>query len=110
MKKSNKKWERWEDLILIKSKQEKLSHALIGARLNRTPKSIENRWRELRRGMGKRTSGNKLITSVYTPEDKRLIKSLYEMGYYQWQIANVMGRSESSVGNMLYLMRGESND
>ena len=74
-----------------------------------TESSIKNRWRELRRGMGKRTSGNKIMTSTYTADDIALAKSLERKGRYQWEIANILGRSESSVGNMLYKMRGQNN-
>ena len=110
MKKSNKMWTRSEDIMLMNLKSSEASNKMIGVQLNRTESSIKNRWRELRRGMGKRTSGNKIMTSTYTADDIALAKSLESKGRYQWEIANILGRSESSVGNMLYKMRGQNND
>ena len=109
MKKSNKMWTRSEDIMLMNLKSSEVSNKMIGVQLNRTESSIKNRWRELRRGMGKRTSGNKIMTSTYTADDIALAKSLANEGRYQWEIANILGRSESSVGNMLYKMRGQNN-
>lgn len=109
MKKSNKMWTRSEDIMLMNLKSSEASNKMIGVQLNRSESSIKNRWRELRRGMGKRTSGNKIMTSTYTADDIALAKSLERKGRYQWEIANILGRSESSVGNMLYKMRGQNN-
>ena len=103
-------WTRVEDLILMDMKKAGMTHKDIGTAINRTAKAVECRWRELRRGMGKRTSGNKIMTSTYTADDIALAKSLERKGRYQWEIANILGRSESSVGNMLYRMRGQNND
>lgn len=110
MKKTNRTWTRSEDIMLMNLKSSEATNKMIGVQLNRTECSVKNRWRELRRGMGKRTSGNKLITSTYTADDIALAKSLEQKGRYQWEIANILGRSESSVGNMLYKMRGHNND
>lgn len=106
MKKSNKMWTRSEDIMLMNLKGSDATNKIIGVQLNRTECSVKNRWRELRRGMGKRTSGNKIMTSTYTADDIVLAQSLERNGKYQWEIANILGRSESSVGNMLYKMRG----
>lgn len=110
MKKSNKIWTRSEDIMLMNLKRSEATNKMIGVQLNRTECSVKNRWRELRRGMGKRTSGNKIMTSTYTADVIALAKSLERSGKYQWEIANILGRSESSVGNMLYKMRGQNND
>lgn len=109
MKKSNRMWTRSEDVMLMNFKRSGATNKTIGVQLNRTECSIKNRWRELRRGMGKRTSGNKIITSTYTTDDIALAKTLQSKGRYQWEIANILGRSESSVGNMLYKVRGSNN-
>lgn len=83
MKKSNKMWTRSEDIMLMNLKSSEASNKMIGIQLNRTESSIKNRWRELRRGMGKRTSGNKIMTSTYTADDITLAKSLERKGRYQ---------------------------
>ena len=105
MKMTKKRWTRDEDIMVMNLKKSKATNGTIGVYLDRTEKSVESRWRELRRGMGKRTSGGKIITTAYTEEDIALAKSLYDEGKYQWEIANILGRSESSVGNMLARMK-----
>ena len=109
MTKTKKRWTRSEDIMLMNLKSSSATDKMIGEQLNHTAKAVENRWRELRRGMGKRTSGNKVMTSAYTAEDMELAKSLEEKDRYQWEIANILGRSESSVGNMLYKTKGNKN-
>lgn len=105
MKKSNKMWTRSEDIMLMNLKSSEASNKMIGVQLNRTESSIKNRWRELRRGMGKRNNGGKYIISSYDEADKALMIDMYHNGYKQWEIANVLGKSESAIGNQLAMLR-----
>ena len=56
-------WTRVEDLTLMNMKKAGMTHKEVGTAINRTRKAVECRWRELRRGMGKRNNGGKYITS-----------------------------------------------
>lgn len=94
-------WTRVEDLILMDMKKAGMTHKDIGTAINRTPKAVECRWRELRRGMGKRNNGDKYLVSSYDEADKVLMIDMYHNGYRQWEIANVLGKSESAIGNQL---------
>ena len=98
-------WTRIEDLILMHMKKAGMTHKEVGTAINRTRKAVECRWRELRRGMGKRNNGDKHITSSYDEADKILMIDMYHNGYKQWEIANVLGKSESAIGNQLALLR-----
>lgn len=98
-------WTRVEDLILMDMKKAGMTHKDIGTAINRTQKAVECRWRELCRGMGKRSNGDKYITSSYDEADKVLMIDMYHNGYRQWEIANVLGKSESAIGNQLAILR-----
>ena len=98
-------WTRIEDLILMHMKKAGMTHKEVGTAINRTAKAVECRWRELRRGMGKRNNGDKHITSSYDETDKILMIDMYHNGYKQWEIANVLGKSESAIGNQLAILR-----
>lgn len=94
-------WTRVEDLILMDMKKAGMTHKDIGTAINRTRKAVECRWRELRRGMGKRNNGGKYIKSSYDEADDALMIDMYHNNYRQWEIANVLGKSESAIGNQL---------
>ena len=98
-------WTRVEDLTLMNMKKAGMTHKEVGTAINRTRKAVECRWRELRRGMGKRNNGDKHITSSYDEADKILMIDMYHNGYRQWEIANVLGKSESAIGNQLAILR-----
>lgn len=98
-------WTRVEDLTLMDMKKTGMTHKDIGTAINRTTKAVECRWRELRRGMGKRNNGGKYITSSYDEADKILMIDMYHNGYCQWEIANVLGKSESAIDNQLAILR-----
>lgn len=98
-------WTRVEDLTLMDMKKAGIAHKDIGTAINRTAKAVECRWRELRRGMGKRNNGGKYLTSSYDEADRVLMIDMYHDGYKQWEIANVLGKSESAIGNQLAIMR-----
>lgn len=98
-------WTRVEDLILMDMKKACMTHKDVGTAINRTAKAVECRWRELRRGMGKRNNSGKHITSSYDEADRILMIDMYHNGYKQWEIANVLGKSESAIGNQLAIMR-----
>lgn len=100
-----KYWSTIEDMDLMKAKAKGLTHKEIGIAMERSAKSVECRWRELRRGMGKRMSGNTIIRTTYCEADRITMKMMLEDGYTQWQIANVLGRSESAIGNQLSKIR-----
>ena len=98
-------WTRVEDLTLMNMKKAGMTHKDVAIAINRTAKAVECRWRELRRGMGKRNNGGKYITSSYDEADKALMIDMYHNGYKQWEIANVLGKSESAIGNQLAILR-----
>lgn len=98
-------WSRVEDLTLMEYKKKGLGGKEIGFALNRTAKAVECRWRELRRGMGKRTANGAYIRSDYDESEVAIMKQMHKDGYVQWEIANVLGKSESAIGNRLYLLR-----
>lgn len=94
-------WTHVEDLILMDMKKAGMTHKDIGTAINRTRKAVECCWRELRRGMGKRNNGGKYIKSSYDEADDALMIDMYHNNYRQWEIANVLGKSESAIGNDL---------
>lgn len=98
-------WTRVEDLTLMDMKKQGLTHKEVGTAINRTAKAVQCRWRELRRGMGKRCDGGKNIISHYDEADNALMISMHHDGYRQWEIANVLGKSESAIGNQLARLR-----
>lgn len=100
-------WTHVEDLILMDMKKAGMTHKDIGTTINRTPKAVECRWRELRRGMGKRSNGDKYIKSSYDEADDVLMIDMHHNGYRQWEIANVLGKSESAIGNQLARLKGQ---
>lgn len=98
-------WSRVEDMSLMEYKRKGLGNKEIGFAIDRTAKAVECRWRELRRGMGKRNVNGTYVRSDYDESEFAIMKQMYKDGYTQWQIANVLGKSESAIGNQLYLMR-----
>lgn len=98
-------WSRVEDMSLMEYKKKGLGGKEIGFALNRTAKAVECRWRELRRGMGKRTRNGICTYSTYDEADNAIIAQMHKDGYTQWEIANVLGKSESAIGNQLYRIR-----
>lgn len=97
MSKRYKAWTK-EDIELLKSlmdKGEKTS--VIATRLQRPAGSVNVKKREIE-------SGNMRTGSFWTVDETKMLKALLQKDLSKRQIAEIMGRSESSIKNRLIKM------
>ena len=97
MSKRYKAWTK-EDIELLKSlmdKGEKTS--VIATRLQRPAGSVNVKKREIE-------SGNMRTGSFWTVDETKMLKALLQKDLSKRQIAEIMGRSETSIKNRLIKM------
>ena len=104
MKKDNShtKWTKYQDEILTGMMLNRYTYEEAGERLRRTPGAVEFRWRQInpqrkRVTISSKNGKPKNHGFTWSERDEQILQDMYDAGHSYAEIAESLGRKESSV-------------